>query len=107
MFRHPKLFKDVFFAYVLIVIQPLLGDVLVHSLCCNTHVSYIVNAGILTYMAGIMPTIIGIIDTRIVSLITKYIQLAKDLYMVRHQAGKRWFCQLINGPNTKPQHIWC
>jgi hypothetical protein len=34
---HPKLFKDVFFAYVLIVIQPLLGAVLVHSLCCNTH----------------------------------------------------------------------
>ena len=34
--RHPRLFKDVFFAYVLIVFQPLLGAVLVHSLCCNT-----------------------------------------------------------------------
>ena len=34
---HPKLFKDVFFPFVLIVIQPLLGAVLLHSLCCNTH----------------------------------------------------------------------
>ena len=35
-FRHLKLFKDVFFPFVLIVIQPLLGAVLLHSLCCNT-----------------------------------------------------------------------
>ena len=35
-FRHPKLFKDVFSPFVLIVIQPLLGAVLLHSLCCNT-----------------------------------------------------------------------
>ena len=32
----PKLFKDVFFPFVLIVIQPLLGAVLLHSLRCNT-----------------------------------------------------------------------
>ena len=37
-FRHPRLFKDVFFAYVLIVFLPLLGAVLVHSLCCNTYI---------------------------------------------------------------------
>ena len=36
-FRHPKLFKDVFFPFVLIVFQPLLGAVLLHSLCCNAH----------------------------------------------------------------------
>ena len=36
IFRHPKLFKDAFFPFVLIVIQPLLGAVLLHSLCCNT-----------------------------------------------------------------------
>ena len=35
--RHPKLFKDVFFPFVLIVIQPLLGAVLLHTLCCNSH----------------------------------------------------------------------
>ena len=34
--RHPKLFKDFFFPFVLIVFQPLLGAVLLHSLCCNT-----------------------------------------------------------------------
>ena len=31
-FRHPKLFKDVFFPFVLVLIQPLLGVVLLHSL---------------------------------------------------------------------------
>ena len=31
------LFKDVFFPFVLIVILPLLGSVLLHSLFCNTH----------------------------------------------------------------------
>ena len=36
-FRHPKLFKDVFFPFVLIVFQPLLGAVFLHSLCCNTQ----------------------------------------------------------------------
>ena len=35
--RHPKLFKDVCFASVLIVFQPLLGAVLLHSLCYNIH----------------------------------------------------------------------
>ena len=30
-------FKDVFFPFVLIVFQPLLGAVLLLSLCCNTH----------------------------------------------------------------------
>ena len=38
-FRHPKLFKDVFFPSVLIVIQPLLCAVLLHSLCCNIHIN--------------------------------------------------------------------
>ena len=31
------IFKDVFFPFVLIVFQPLLGAVLLHFLCCNTH----------------------------------------------------------------------
>ena len=34
--RHPKLFKDGCFPFVLTVFQPLLGAVLLHSLCCNT-----------------------------------------------------------------------
>ena len=37
---NPRLFKDVFIAYVLIIFQPLLGAVLVHSVCCNTHTLY-------------------------------------------------------------------
>ena len=36
-FRHPRLIKGVFFTFGLIVFQPLLGAVLLHSLCCNTH----------------------------------------------------------------------
>ena len=46
IFRHPKLFKDVFFAVVLIVIQPLLGAVLLHSLCCNTHTLTVVDVSV-------------------------------------------------------------
>ena len=36
-FRHPKLIKDVSFTFGLIVFQPLLDAVLLHSLCCNTY----------------------------------------------------------------------
>ena len=39
VWRHPTLFKDVSFPFVLIVFQPLLGAVLLHSLCCNTHLA--------------------------------------------------------------------
>ena len=35
-FRHPALVKDVFLPFRLIVFQPLLGAVLLHSLCWNT-----------------------------------------------------------------------
>ena len=42
-FRHPKLFKDVYFPFLLIVFQPLLGAVLLHSLCCNTHYHLVVD----------------------------------------------------------------
>ena len=50
IFRHPELFKDVFFAYVLIVIQPLLGAVLVHSLCCNAHTHTCIHSDIRDYL---------------------------------------------------------
>ena len=36
-FWHPRLVKGVFFTFGLIVFQPLLGAVLLHSLSCNTH----------------------------------------------------------------------
>ena len=36
-FQHPKQIKDVFFPFRLLVFQPLLGAVRLHSLCSNTH----------------------------------------------------------------------
>ena len=39
-FRHPKLIKDVFLTLRLIVLQPLLGAVLLHSLSCNAHTTH-------------------------------------------------------------------
>ena len=37
VFQRPKLFKEVFFPFRLIVFQPLLHAVLLHSVSCNTH----------------------------------------------------------------------